>query len=367
MKPTAKRLIWLTIGCALIGVIVFSPVASYFSRDSAAPAAAPAPARQPEIVTTPEGPPPPAALAAQIATLGQSFDGRVGIAVRSISKGWTAEFGGGALFPQQSVSKLWVATAVLDQVDAGALSLSDPITLTRDDLTIFHQPIRKRIGNGAYNSTISELLWFAMTQSDNTANDVLFRRVGGQGGLGAFLVRKGIDEIAMGPGEKVLQTQTAAMTWDDSYSYGRTFWQVRETIPIAVRARAIGDYVTNPTDGATPLAITQALARIKMGTLISPKSSAYLINLMNQSKTGPDRLKSGLSDGWTLAHKTGTGQVLGYYATAYNDVGILSSPTGDHYAVAVMIASTRRPVPQRQALMAAVTRAVIACGSACAR
>jgi beta-lactamase class A len=61
-----------------------------------------------------------------------------------------------------------------------------------------------------------------------------------------------------------------------------------------------------------------------------------------------------------LAHKTGTGQVMGYYATAYNDVGILTSPRGQHYAVVVMIASTQRPVPERQALMAAVTRAVIA-------
>jgi beta-lactamase class A len=203
-----------------------------------------------------------------------------------------------------------------------------------------------------------------MTQSDNTANDVLFRRVGGHAGVVDFLARKGLDGIAMGPGEKALQTQTAAMTWDDSYSYGRTFWHVRETLPLNVRAKAMGDYVTHPSDGARPDAIAKALSRIATGDLISARSTAYLIDLMNQSQTGPDRLKSGLSEGWTLAHKTGTGQVMGYYASAYNDVGILTSPGGRRYAVVVMIASTQRPVPDRQALMGAVTRAVIASDAA---
>jgi beta-lactamase class A len=362
MVAKKDRKPWLFVGVAFAAVgILAVNVANRMGVPSEQPALAPSlvePANQ--IVSIPSGPPPPARLAAEIKALGQSFDGRIGIAVRSVSDGWTAEFGGGALFPQQSVSKLWVAASVLDRVDAGSMRLSDPVTLTKADLTIFHQPIRKRIGEGAYTTTISELLRFAMTQSDNTANDVLFRRVGGRDGIGAFLMRKKIDEIAMGPGEKLLQTQTVGMKWDDSFSYGRTFWTVREALPIPDRARAIGNYVTNPPDGATPDAIAHALARLKSGDLLSGKSTAYLIDLMNQSKTGPDRLKAGLSDGWTMAHKTGTGQVMGYYATAYNDVGILTSPQGQHYAVVVMIASTQRPVPERQALMAAVTRAVIA-------
>ena len=31
-----------------------------------------------------------------------------------------------------------------------------------------------------------------------------------------------------------------------------------------------------------------------------------LLDIMNQTVTFPDRLKAGLSGGWTLAHKTGT-------------------------------------------------------------
>ena len=40
-------------------------------------------------------------------------------------------------------------------------------------------------------------------------------------------------------------------------------------------------------------------------------------------------------------------------------MGLITAPDGHAYAVAVMIASTRRPIPERQALMAAVTRAVV--------
>jgi beta-lactamase class A len=253
---------------------------------------------------------------------------------------------------------------VMDRVDAGELSLDDSITLTPADLTIFHQPIRKRIGAQGTKVTVSELLNYAMTQSDNTANDALFRRVDGKAGVESFLTKKGLTGIHMSEGEKVLQMQAAGMTWDDRFSYGRIFWQVREGIPFERRAKALSAYITNPADGATPVGIAQGLARLQKGELISASSTAYLLDLMGQSVTGPDRLRGGLAPGWTLAHKTGTGQVLKQLASAYNDVGILTSPAGRHYAVVVMIGATEVSVADRQELMHGVTQALIACETA---
>ena len=80
---------------------------------------------------------------------------------------------------------------------------------------------------------------------------------------------------------------------------------------------------------------------------------------MSQTRTGAQRLKGGLAPGWRLAHKTGTGQVLGGTQAGYNDIGILTSPDGRHYAVAVMIRRTCTPLPTRMAAMQNVTRAVI--------
>jgi beta-lactamase class A len=81
---------------------------------------------------------------------------------------------------------------------------------------------------------------------------------------------------------------------------------------------------------------------------------------MGQTVTGSSRLKAGLAPGWTLRHKTGTGQVNGRLATGYNDVGLLTAPDGTVYAVAVLIGSTRRSFDARSALIADVARLVIA-------
>jgi beta-lactamase class A len=80
---------------------------------------------------------------------------------------------------------------------------------------------------------------------------------------------------------------------------------------------------------------------------------------MGNTKTGANRLKGGLRPGWSLSHKTGTGQVLGSVQAGYNDIGILTAPDGRSYAVAVMIKRTSTPLPTRMALMNNVVRAVI--------
>ena len=367
-RGTAQRLgrNWALVAAAVLGTIVVAITVGLRLQTGLAPAAAepagpPPPRWGVPVMAAAEAAPAPASFAQRISSLGSRFDGRVGIAVHSLGKGWTAAWSGGAKLPQQSLSKLWVALAVLDRVDAGELKLDDPVVVTKADLTIFHQPIRERIGPEGYRTTVYELLELAMTQSDNTANDVLARRAGGQAGVSAFLSRKRIGGIAMGPGEKELQTRAAGMAWDDSYSYGRTFWQAREQVPAEIRLRALTGYVAEPPDGASPAGYAHALARLRRGELVSAKSTAVLLDLMQRSTTGPERLRGGLAPGWTLAHKTGTGQVMGTYATAYNDAGLLTAPDGRQYAVVVMIGATYLPVPDRQDLMHQVIQATIDC------
>jgi beta-lactamase class A len=320
-----------------------------------------APASPKQPVAQPERPAPPRLLQHHISDLSKAFDGNVGIAIISMNDGWMAGHQAQRIFPQQSVSKLWVATATLEKVDKGEMALSDPITLTPADLTIFHQPVRKYIMTGNFKTSIAELMRYAITQSDNTANDALYRLVGGQQGVAGHIARNTLGQIAIGPGEKILQTEMAGMTWNDAFSYGRTFWQVRNQVPTQIRAKALARYLAQPPDGASPQALADGLTRLHQGKLLSAKSTALLLDLMNQSKTGPDRLRGGLSPGWTMAHKTGTGQVLGNFATAYNDVGILHSPKGRSYSLVVMIASTSQSVKARQDFMQAITRSVIAC------
>ena len=93
-------------------------------------------------------PPAPAELVEQLRVLGEGFDGSAGIAIRDIQAGWTASYNGDELLPQQSVSKIWVALAVYDAIDKGQMTLDEPLLMTRDDLSVFHQPIRAKIDSG---------------------------------------------------------------------------------------------------------------------------------------------------------------------------------------------------------------------------
>ncbi|MFM9827325.1 MAG: serine hydrolase [Sphingomonas sp.] len=302
----------------------------------------------------------PAALTASLAALSRQFDGTVGIAVHSVGDGWATSAGADSPLPQQSVSKLWVAMTILDARDAGRLALDDPVKITREDLTLFHQPIASLVRGGSYDSTVGELLRRALTMSDNTANDRLLRYAGGPEAVRDFIRRKSLGEIKFGPGERLLQSKTAGLSWRQDYAVGNGFIKARSQLPLSTRTRAFENYIASPPDGATATAIAAALARLKRGELLSAESTSYLISTMESSRTGKQRLRGAVPPGWSFGHKTGTGQDLGARTAGYNDVGILIAPDGQSYAVAVLIGDTRRPVPERQALMQAVVGSLIA-------
>lgn len=301
----------------------------------------------------------PAALLNAVQALGQSFSGDVGISIRDVDEGWTVAWAGDKRRPQQSVSKLWVGITVMDAVDKGRLSLEDPVTVKKSDLTLFHQPIRPLVGKDGYRTTVGNLLHGAMTRSDNTANDVLLWRVGGPDAVRKLLASNGVTGVTFGPGERLLQARTAGLTWKPEWAGGWGFLQARAAMTYEARKRALDKYLDDPEDGASANGVTLGVALLAQGKLLSPASTEKLLSLMRASTTGALRLKSGLRPGWTLAHKTGTGQDLGNLSTGYNDVGLIVAPDGHRYAVAVMIGSTRQPIPARMRLMGDVSRAIV--------
>jgi beta-lactamase class A len=300
-----------------------------------------------------------AALDARIDGIGRNFRGDVGIAVQDVQTGWATHYDGTTHFPQQSVSKFWVALAALQKADRGLLDINAPVTVTNRDMTVFHQPIRGMLKNGAYNTTLNELLRRALQQSDNTCNDLVLRRAGGPEAVRQFLADNSIQGIRFGPGEKLLQAGIAGLKWQDSYSIGRAFYAARAAVPESVRKAAFSRYVADPIDGATPLGLVGGLTKLKRGELLSPAMTDKMLSIMSATQTGKQRLRGGLAPGYRLAHKTGTGQVFGGGQSGYNDIGIITGPDGRAYSVAVMIKYTAAPIPQRMQMMQSVTRAVI--------
>jgi beta-lactamase class A len=315
----------------------------------------PPPAAEPRTGTA------PAMLEPQIHELWRAFPGRTGIAILSVDSGWSIEKRGGELFPQQSVSKLWVAMTVLDQVDSGKLKLDQMVRISRDDLAVFHQPIRARVlANGEIQESVLSLLEQSITKSDNTANDSLLRTAGGPEAVREYLSRKGLGKIRFGPGERQLQAGIAGMSWQQDYAIGNGFTAARAKLSYDTRKAALDRYLADPVDGASPVAIVTALARLAKGELLSPASTRTLLAMLERTTSGPNRLKAGVPSDWRFGHKTGTGQVLDPVSTGYNDVGIMTAPDGKRYTVAVMMGDTTATIPARMELMQAVSRAVAA-------
>mgnify|MGYP003715134623 FL=1 len=302
----------------------------------------------------------------QLFALGTGLKGKVGIAVYDPARGRMMHFKGTELYPQQSVSKLWVALSALDMADAGRLDLSETAAVRNDDLAVFHSPIRQSVAaQGSFTTSYADFISRALTQSDNTANDTVLRRIGGPEQVRKTLAKKGFADIRFGPGERPMQSQIAGLEWRQPYALGDTFFEVRKTVPHDVRKAAFDAYVDDPVDGATPVAIAAALAQLKQGELLSPANTARFLGWLGEVKSGPNRLKGGLPEGWSIAHKTGTGQVLDIVPqgtpadqAGYNDVGILTAPDGSVYTVAVMIGRTHVSIPERMEMMHGVVRAI---------
>ena len=301
----------------------------------------------------------PIGLRDAINRLGRQFDGKAGISVVSLKGGWAVDYNAAGLFPQQSCSKLWVAITALDAVDRGAVSLDDRVTVSRNDLTLFHQPIAARIRGEAHTTTVGALLFTAITESDNTANDSLMRSIGGPDAVRSMIQRKGIGAVRFFDGERSLQSKIAGLTWSQSYSIGDAFYKARSALPMPVRRLSFERYLSDPYDGASPRAVAMALARLKRGELLSPASTQRLLSTMGQTKTGKARVRAALAPGWRWSHKTGTGQVLNGRIGGINDIGLLTAPDGTVYAMAIFTVPNKSG-GQAQGMMQAATKAVIA-------
>lgn len=356
-------------GCVSSAAIVPTPRSAAAVPPTSASAAARGPGGS---VTVPIGPPvhssvpadpgfrrAPAGLNDRVAQLWRAFPGKTGIAVQRIDGEWALAQRGSDLFPQQSVSKLWVTMAVLDAVDQGRISLDQAVRIGPEDLTLFHQPLAARVrAEGVVTMRVRDLIETAITHSDNTANDSLLRTVGGPDAVRRFIAKKDLGAIRFGPGERLLQSGTAGLRWTQAYSVGRAFENARAALPEATRKAAMDAYLANPIDGASPAAIASALTRLARGSLLSPESTQYLLGVMSRTRSGPRRLKAGLPTGWQFLHKTGTGQDFRGMTAGYNDIGIATAPDGTRYAIVVMMGETTSSIPARMALMQGISGAV---------
>jgi beta-lactamase class A len=286
--------------------------------------------------------------------------GKVGIGVLDLNSGQSWFLNGKQRFPMQSVYKLPSAIAVLKQVDEGKISLKQLVTIMRQDFAPGWSPIIKEFKGDRVQIPLRNVLESSVGISDNTAADALVRLLGGPQQVNAILGKLQIRNIRVDRLEQQMQPESVGLkNFQPELADEQKYKEAVEKIPDRDKKAALQKYLSDPRDTATPEAMVDLLAKLNSNQLLSENSTALLLKIMTDSPTGQKRLKAGLPENWSIAHKTGTGaDVLGIN-TATNDVGIATSPDGKRVAIAVFIAGSKAPLEEREKVMSNIASRVV--------
>jgi beta-lactamase class A len=261
----------------------------------------------------------------QLDQIASAARGRVGVAAVVLETGEALYLNPRYHYPMQSVYKLPIGMAMMKQVDAGKIKLEQKVRVTKSDFVRAgqHSPIRDKNPNGA-ELTVSELLRFAISESDGTASDVLMKLAGGPQAVQTYLTELKITNMI------VLNTE-----------------------------KEIGqDWQTQYRNWASPEAAVALLRALHERRGISESSQTLLLKFMTESTPGAKRLKGLLPDEAVVAHKTGTSGMEKGITAATNDIGIITLPNKRHLAVAVFVADSAETEATREEVIAKIARAL---------
>jgi beta-lactamase class A len=248
-------------------------------------ASAQAPAPQPPLGT----------LRAGIERTARSINATWGIYIKSLETGEEIAIDADRQMDTMSVIKIPLMVEVFEQIKAGKLSLSEKYTLTKEDV---------RPGTGIMRSldagaviTLLDLITLMNIVSDNTATDVLFKKVGGIEPVNARMKTLGLTATrATGP----------TSDWFTALS--------KATSPEVFHREA-----KTPFGLSTPRETGTLLEMMARKTLVDAPSSERMLQIMS-GQIYRSRIPRYLS-GYRVPHKTG--DFLPYIG---NDVGLLIAP-----------------------------------------
>jgi beta-lactamase class A len=205
-----------------------------------------------------------------------------------------------------------------------------------------------------------DLIALAVQESDNTAADVIMRRIGGPGAVTAWLRLKDIQDISVDRYERELQDDLAGMPpFEPAWKDPKLWMAARDAVPAAQRDAAMNAYLADPRDTATVPAALTFLHRLARGELLSPASTRLLLGLMTHTSTGLGRLRAGLPASASLAHKTGSSPTDLGFTPATNDIGIATLADGRVFFLAAFLAGSTATEADRDRLIADAARLAV--------
>lgn len=292
-------------------------------------------------------------LTALLAKADHSYPGELGVYVKDLQSGAEYSYKAEEPWYLASMVKVPVAIAVMRAVERAELSLDQTVTLSTSDYVD---------GTGQTNQhgpgerlSIDWLMHQMLVYSDNTATDMLIGQLGLQAvnDVTKELVPDGFEPIT-----------TLAEVRRQVYGHyhpaaanlvGRQFLTLKQQRTEAERRAALArllkvapselasiryddayaQYYASGLNSAPLTAYGHLLERLARGEALKPDSTAYVLGVMGKVATGSKRLKAGLPDTVSLAHKTGTQR------GRFCDAGIAQARDGDQSRTVIIAACTR--------------------------
>ncbi|WP_236551042.1 serine hydrolase [Luteimonas sp. 9C] len=265
------------------------------------------------------------ALQTRVEALDDAMPGRFGVYVRHYGpRPGTLDRGGDRAWYLSSTIKIPVAIAVLEQVDAGTLSLDETLTLAQTDFVDGSGDMLEHMPGETF--TIATLLEKSLRDSDSTATDMLIRKVGEDhlnahirewigGGFGPVTTILQVRYDAYDPVHPgVAQLDNMAIVRLRNADAGEPRLQALAEELVVPRADLDADtlesvfdaYYRGDRNTATLAAFATVLDRLAAGELLSSDSTRRMLDHMRAISTGDRRISAGLPPGTDFAQKTGT-------------------------------------------------------------
>lgn len=289
-----------------------------------------------------------------LARIAAEADGVVAVTVSNLATGERASVNGAARLPMMSVFKLPLVVAALAKVDDGAWRLDQSIELAEGELRPGVSPIADAWAKGEHTVTLEAMLRLTIQASDNTGGDKLVAMLGA---VTPQLQKLGIAGVDCAE-QEIEMFARVHCPGAPRPTGGWTFPAI-DACPkpaLEVRRAAAQKEMDAPPNGASTDALVDMLARLEKGVL-KDTSRAWLRDTLAGTRTGAARLRAGVPEGTRLEHKTGTGETVDGVTLATNDVGVLTLPSGQRVAIAVLTAGSKRDAAKREAVLAAMSRA----------
>ncbi len=246
----------------------------------------------------------------------------VGVAVVKGKKQWLVN--NDKTYPLMSVFKIFVAAAVLDKAEKENISLDTSIVISKDMIYPTYSPLRDKIKQYPYQSSIEELLVYMISFSDNIATDILISYLGGIKKLNNFVASAGFPQVVIQVNEHQMSTDIQKQKLNRAYPKD-----------VALFMKAIDD-----------------------GKILSAKQKTVFKQITQQTTTGENKLKAGLPDYVVIGHKTGSSDREEGVKIGDNDAGFVILPNGETYYIVVLIKDSKMTDEQNARQIAQISKLV---------